>query len=310
MTSMFIENSASAAFNRRTRVLRSAGVELPAECAQILDRLQSFERHAGTPMRDRLIDAVASGDETADIGMLAALAIAESSPGKVELGDAVRAAMNQRVRAAYAKHAADIHRSVADRFDTAAAAFVKVASQFDPESDPEAAVEASSANQRAWKAAAAHAAELNKLTTPLLDAALLAGIPGGSDNPAAQAGMFTDRISEKDMLLSLCVDTSGHDRQQLWDAWDVDEVQAAVQAQANQGFTVQVPRQRRCGRWSALWSAGITIRAADLDAYEPYGRTDPVPVTPEPEPEPVDSAPPSSPKGRVYYASGRSIPVG
>lgn len=275
MPSLFVENRADAVFNRRVRTLKKVAIDLPADCAAIVDRLKAFDTATtGTPCRDRLVSAIAAGET--DLATLTALALAEASPNRVDLFEAVRAELNAQVRAAYRPHAPGIYQQVADRFDTAAASFVKAATAFDPEASPDVAVEASTAEQKAWKASAAAADQLTDLSGPLLSAALLAGIPGSSDNPAAQAGSYQDRIAEKDLTLALCINTSGHDRQQVWDAWDAVERQSHAAHQAGQGFTVEVPRPLRCGRWSALWSAGVTIKAADLDAFQPYGRTAPV----------------------------------
>lgn len=309
MSSMFVEHRADSVFNRRTRTLRMAGIELPAECVEIAQRLSAFESSTnGTPCRDQLVAAIASGDT--DLATLTALALAEANPGRPDVFDAVRAEINAKVREAYRPHAAGIYCQVADLFDSAAAAFIKSAGAFDPEASPDAAIEATAADQKAWKSAAAHAAELDRLTGPLLVAALLAEIPGGSDNPAVHAGSFQDRIAEKDLTLALCVDPSGHDRQRVWDAWDAVELQSQAASRAAQGYTVDAGRPRRCGRWSALWQAGITIKAADLDSYQPFGRTEPVALpTNDPLTEPADKAPQPRSTGHITFASGKSIPV-
>ena len=302
--SEFIESQTAGTFNRRIRALR-AYVDLPDEYTVMADRLKAFEATGtATPCRDALVAAITAGDT--DTATLAALAIAEASPHRRDVFAAVYADLHTATRAAYQPHAAAKYQEVADQFDAAAAAFIKAANVFDPEAEPAAAIEASAAEQKAWKAAAAAAAQLDRLTAPLQAAAQLAGV-AGEENPAAHHGSYYyDRITTKDALLALCVDPGEIDRQTIWSAWDAAEEQATAANQAAQGFTVDVPRPRNCGRWSALREAGVTIRAADLDSYEPFGRTEPVRVTPDP----ADPPPPSGPKGRVYFASGRSIPVG
>ncbi len=300
----FIESQTAGTFNRRIRALR-AYVALPDEYTVMADRLKAFEATGNaTPCRDALVAAITAGET--DTATLAALAIAEASPHRRDVFTTVYADLHTATRAAYKPYAPAKYQEVADQFDAAAAAFAKAANVFDPEAAPDTAIEASAAEQKAWKAAATAAAQLDRLTAPLQAAAQLAGV-AGEENPAAHHGAYYyDRITTKDALLALCVDPGGHDRQQLWDAWDAVERQSHVANQAAQGYTVDVPNQRRCGRWSALREAGATIRAAALDAYQPYGRTEPVPVTPEA----ADPPPPSGPKGRVYFASGRSVPVG
>ncbi|MBX7431125.1 hypothetical protein JDV09_03220 [Mycobacterium sp. Y57] len=277
-----VETRSDSAFNRRTRSLRLAGVELPPECAELTARLEAFETAStGRSCLKALTDAIATGDT--DTAALFALALGEASPARNDVLEAVRVDISQRIRTVYSKHAPDIYAAVSKNFNAAAQAFIKAANTFDPEASPQVAIEASAELQKAWKTSAAAAAELTALTPALLSAALLAGVTGSSENPHANRGSHhRDDIVEADLLLALTVDPGDIDRQQLWAAWDSDQLYSAAAAKAAQGFTVAVPAQRRCSRWSALREIGAVLRAADIAAFQPYGRTEPAPPSNDP----------------------------
>jgi hypothetical protein len=83
--------------------------------------------------------------------------------------------------------------------------------------------------------------------------------------------MSPDPPSANLATLPLCVDTSNHKRRTIWAAWD--------------------NKDGRCGHGAALYKAGITIRAASLDNFEPYRR--PLPL------QNVQQQVPGQPRGTV-----------
>jgi hypothetical protein len=79
--SQLLDKKAQNLFEQRVRLVTAAGVQLPDECVALQKRLKDFQRDGGTPMRDKLVAALVD-DDTAELPLLWALALAESSPNR------------------------------------------------------------------------------------------------------------------------------------------------------------------------------------------------------------------------------------
>ena len=222
--------------------LASAGIEPPAAWAELRQRLDDFTAMT-TPVRDRLANALINPAQGDDVEALRALAYAEAGNTSA-VNNTIRARVIAQMRQVYAEVAADNYGVVAQRFDSAAAAFIAAADAVDPESTAVAMVEAADKPRKAWLAAESFANELTRLTTTLAVAARLAGVPG------------TDTLP---VQLALCCDPGSAHRRRTWMAW--------------------VQQDGRCGRWSALATLGVVVRAWPSDrigAVEGYRMAKPL----------------------------------
>ena len=167
------------AFDGRIRLLTRAGIQLPDDFTVLQQQLKDFQRNAGTPIRDRIAEAIISGDNSADMDALWALALAESTPNKqlqAEVFEAVRRSVNRRLREIVADHATDYYQQIADLFDKAAKSFTAAAAVVDPELPSDAIVSASDKVRNARVNAETHVRELNSVRPVLRAAAVLAGM--------------------------------------------------------------------------------------------------------------------------------------
>ena len=219
----------------------AAVVEPPPEWTELQRRFADYlDRRVDTAAQ--LAAAVMAGDPDA-IAALQPLAIAEATGrARPEIAatvtNTVRAAVTDRLHAIYETRAVEVYGTIAAKFNSSAEKFTATTELADPNADPESVVAAPAKVRTAWSDAPLLAAELDELLPALHAAAELCGVP----TPTPPDGL----------LLPLCVDTTGHHRRRLWEAW------------RNRG---------RAGRWSALTTLGATIRAhphpADIEPYRP-----------------------------------------
>lgn len=216
-------------------ILDAAGISPPADWLALRERFT-----AATPdtCLDRLTAAILEGDRTADLTALHACAQAEAlatGPSRAQVTNALKAAVGRRLRDLYAPVAQTNYNRVADQYDAAAAEFTTAATAVNPESDAAAIVSAPTKVRSAWTDAELAARKLDALVPPLQAAAELCGI----------------NTHTAEMLLPLLVDPAGHDRRLIWESFN--------------------HAGGRCGRWSALAAASVTIRAArPVTDLEPY----------------------------------------
>jgi hypothetical protein len=263
---MTLHRNPQTNFELHVRRITSAGVELPPTIDQLRGRLKDFQRESGGhAMRDRLAAAVITADPETDRDLLWAAALAEASanpPLVADLREAVRLQVNRAIRATYSEVAVPTYLALSEQFNTAAQAFTAAAAVVDVELPAAAAINLPTKEQQAWKNAAAAVADLNRLTGPLKSAAVLAGI--------------CEETADAD--LALMVDPAAANRRQLWDAWEIEQTEAkAERAAANQSpFTTAQVVRSRCGRWSAVLTAGAILRACPPDAWTEYRRPGPM----------------------------------
>jgi len=236
----------------RTQILAKAGFAPPDEHRAIAERLAAFTA-LGTPVTNRLIDAVVSGE--GDIETLRAGALAEWDGNALRLNEivsnGVAAAQGRIVR----EVAGETYTAVQKRFNEAATAFAKASAVIDPEASPEEVISLGDLKkQGAWQEAAKLADELSGLLVPLLAAGANAGLvhPGGADTAASGSQSW----QTKSMVLGLVADVTGVEN--IRHAWDA------------------IDGSGRTGAWGALLRVGAKIAAKDLDAYEPLRRPAPL----------------------------------
>jgi hypothetical protein len=182
--------------------------------------------------------------------MLWAHALAETAatvfpPVSAQVEAHVAGMVEAELRRLYGGHAKDNYGKAKARFDAVAADFVAAAQTVDIEAPAADVVGWDDAQRAAWTAAATLATQIDAELPILTTAASLAGVKDVDTDP---------------VVLALCIDTSGaaaDRRRPLWAAWDD-------------------ATGRRCGRWSALHAAGLTIRACDLGAFAAYRRPEPI----------------------------------
>ena len=218
-----------------------ASAALPQEWIDLRARLERFLTE-GSPITQRLADAVIAG--TQDTTSLRALALAEVSampPAHATIDAVVKHAALAKLRDIYAPIAVPNYQRLAADFDGIATKFASAANIIDPEEPAERLVHASDRLRKAWSDAEKFAHQLTEMMTALAAAANLCGIP----------------IATQEELLALVCDPAGLHRRRVWEAWD---------------------STGRAGRWAALVALGATIRAHDLDAFEPYRQPRPMEV--------------------------------
>lgn len=229
------------------RLVKSAGVALPADLEQVRTRLDDFTRTAGDTIATRLIDAITSGADPATRDDLWAEYVAVSNGSHTELLDGIKNKVSQRILEDYRTQCgATNYAAVAATFNKTAATFTDCYRTVDIEADPESLLDADAKVRKSWQTAALMAAELNRLITPLKAAAELAG-------------------ARNIDVVALCVDTDGCDRHAIREAWDTDERERIAKSKVahGSGFTITVTTTR-CGRWTNLLRADARIRAAEL----------------------------------------------
>lgn len=249
-------------FERRIRTVTAAGISLPEEFTELQARLESFRNDAGQPVLGRIVNALVENDPKADLQLLRAVALAELTPDnqlRQTFDQAVKDGVHERLRVLYNKDAAKNYQTLADRFNDHASTFTEATTIVDVEADADALIGQPNERQQAWQHALVASQAMRDLLTPLAAAATLAGLCDDSD---------------PDVQFSLVVSVADHDRAQLWQAWDIEERERISVAQIESGLPSSSPRFKpsRCGRWSALSSLGVEIRACETNQYFPYGR--------------------------------------
>lgn len=233
-----------ADFTTKVDTVATAGGTVPANYTKLADRWRDYcnlENHN----QARLTAALTDPNSTADLAQLHALALAEAATpiAAADVTNAAKRAVLAELRTEYAKVAQQNYLTLAAAFDDTAAKFTKAAAIVDPEASADAMVTAGERERKAWTQAALAAVDLTTKVSALVSAASLAG-----------AGITTH-----DTHLPLLVDTEGHHRRRVWEAWDNTD--------------------GRTGRWGALVAAGVMIRTAGLDDYTPYRRPKPMEET-------------------------------
>ncbi|EHK82123.1 hypothetical protein [Rhodococcus pyridinivorans] len=230
-------------FREQIDTVAAAGGTVPDTYTTINQRWSRY-LDIGHDTSALLADAITTPGDTSDLTQLRALALAERC-GSIEQADLtkeLKAPVLLALRNAYEPVADANYRTLADTFTATATAFTKAVNAADPDLPAEQMVTQSEKARKAWTDAAIHAAELDQQLTALRAAAVLAGL----------------RAHDNDALLPLTVDTTGHHRRRLWEAWET-----------NTG---------RTGKWGALARLGATIRAAHPDTFKPYRRPAPIEV--------------------------------
>ena len=201
--------------------------------------------------RQNLIDAVIHPTKDTNLTMLRAYALAEMvGPQHVgQLAAEIQAAVLAQMTPTYAAVATKNYRGVAELFDAAATKFSDGAGLVDPESDASAVVTADEAVRTAWVEAPLHASELDRMAEAPATAAQLADIRVPVDHGA---------------LTLIC------------EPGQADQLELARAFNAKGG---------RCGRWSAMLSAGARFRALPNPAdFVPFVVEEPKPAPPPFEP--------------------------
>lgn len=232
-------------FTANLRILTTAGISPPKEISEVRERFEAFRRSVFEHGALEQVIATLTAGKDVDPLMWAA-AVADVSTNDQAKNDAL-----DRVRASVTKHLADLYRpvalsnyrAVASKFDAAAKHFVTAVSVVDPNTDAALVVSMSDTERKAWQQAELHAAELDRILPALRAAAELAG------------HNLTD--------IELTVDPGDLDSKTIEDCWDISAAESHNANMLRQGFTVTVTNTR-CGRWSALHTAGAAIRALPL----------------------------------------------
>ena len=223
--------------------LDHAGIAPPKLWTELHARYEAFAEMTPGGCGERLVDAVLSGKQTADMPALYALAIAEAEvhpTGIAAVRNRVRDATLAQLRGAYASAAATNVTKAGAAFNAAATTFAAAHDAVGVESDAEEVLHGDEQARQAWADAPVLARELDQL----LDVLVLAGSLAGH------------HIST-DAQFSLVVDATGVPRRTAWQAWDAEG--------------------GRCGRWSALLATGCQLRAhPDLDTFAPDPRPAPM----------------------------------
>ena len=221
--------------------LAAHGVPAPAEWLGLRERFAAYVELA-TPISDRLAAEILDpgGGDGGDVATLRALALAEQSATSVEdeaVNEIIRRAVHGRMVEIYRPHAERAYRTIAKRFDSAAAAFVNAAKLVDVEADAATLVRAPQRDRDAWFAAPTLAGACDDWLAVLMAAGRLAGTPAADD--------------DTEIEITLTVDAKWLHRRRVWEAWNATG--------------------RRAGRWSALHTLGAEIRAhGKPERLEPY----------------------------------------
>lgn len=257
---------------RAMKVVANAGGTIPDEWERLvgeLARLSSLDH----PCRARLISAILDADKTADVEALYAAALAEEA-GTVDtarLLNAVRHVVSARLREVASTVAGANYAAIAKQYNEIAERFTSAATAFDPETDAViVARDATNQQRKQWNEAESWAGELTRLSQPLATAAALAGVPN---------------LDKTEVVLALLCQPTDQHRRQVWTA-----------------FTTRDP-DRRCGRWSALTSLGVEIRALPADqlgALQPYREPKPIEVRQIPIADGITRAEKFDPEDKDY----------
>ena len=193
----------------------------------------------------KILAAIATGDAVVVEQAMTAAAVATITRSPIR-GRVARGIL-PALRSAYASSAGDNFRIVAERYDEAAGRLTACASATDVTAEAERIVALSAKERAGWMDAAVIAAELDVLLAALVNAANLAGISTTDNSGARLTGS----------LIALATDPGASHRRRVFEAW------------VSKG---------RCGRWAALLSLGVKLRAATLDGFEAYREPRPLEV--------------------------------
>lgn len=228
----------------------AAGIKLPPEFTELRERLRRFTV-LETPCRDRLRAELINPSTDADLDLLRAAAMIETEVQAHKLNGAARHWIAERLREINSAVAAENYGLLAKRFDKLAADFTTATKTVDVEADPGTLISAPERQRKTWIEAELLAQGLTEAMPALQAAALLAGV--------------TD-VRGTDVLALVADPGDELTGRQVWTAWYSNG---------------------RCGRWSALVAAGVTLRAAKLDEYSRYTRAEdddgaaPQPIQPD-----------------------------
>jgi hypothetical protein len=218
--------------------LADAGISPPEEWTTLRDNFNQFASDELTEdVIGQLTDAIAAGKlkEVPKLHSLALGRMAASSQDAASVTNDVKAHITRRLFDVYAPCAETNYAKAAQTFDHWCAVFTAACNAVDPESPAESIVALDDDQRHAWTVAQEAKFQLSGSLEVLKAAAKLCG---------------HDAAGSREYGPPLACDTSGHHRRRLWEAWDSTE--------------------GRTGRWGALHAMGVTIRAANLDAIEPY----------------------------------------
>jgi hypothetical protein len=217
--------------------LAAAGITPPQEWSDLLNRYRTFQGMTGDAQR-RLTQAILDGEDD-DVDELHGFALIEavaSPQDRAAVNNVVEAAVSTRLMNLYEQSAKAAYVKAAAAFDKAAQQFEKCADLIDPCTDPEAVINLSDAQRKAWGEAPLAVNAVNAALDVLREAAWLCGV----------SAVTTDEVT-----IALTLNTEGVDRRELWAAWETVE--------------------GRCGRWAAIHTLGVPITANKTpDSLEPY----------------------------------------
>lgn len=222
------------------QLLEKHGVEPPAEYAALSERIDTYTA-ISTPLVDRLVAAVLTGEGAERFADLRAAAIAESV--HTDLDDRVVNAARAKLREIYDDVAADSYKAIAARWDALSAEFSAAVKIVSPTATADEVIEQPAAVQKSWRRGKELAAQLDELAVLLQTAAMLAGVQNTETNQKAAAPELW-QLAQKSMLIGLACNPGELHRRRVWEAFD-------------QG-------------WAKLVELGVELKAADLQAYEPY----------------------------------------
>lgn len=215
----------------------TAGGSVTAEHERIDKRWLTFMDRSHTAST-RLAAAIIGTDSAEEVSTLASLALAEQA-GSVQVAavnEVVAAEAYHALRREYNKVATANYDTLREAFNATAADFTAAIKTADPDTAPDALMDSTDAERKAWTTAAALAPKLSAHIPALITAAKLAGA----------------LIRDNDDQLPLTTNPGEQHRRRIWEAWDSTE--------------------GRAGKWAALIKAGATIEARPLDQFQSYRR--------------------------------------
>lgn len=206
--------------------------------------LQLDNEHRAT---EQLAAALIAGVDKADLPAMYSNALAEwNSPAVPDVRNLVGARVHAALQTLYAPTAKRAYPQVRDEFDAAAKAFTALADTVDVESADSVIVRADNRSRQAWMDAPALARRLDELASVLAAAATLVG---------ADPGLMSLTPETEGLRLALVCQPGDTHRRRVYEAYNATG---------------------QCGRWSALHTLGVEIRAhrdpANLQPYREPGQ--------------------------------------
>jgi hypothetical protein len=230
----------------------AAGLDVPNGWTELKGRYESLIETT-EPIADRLARELI-GPTGQDVSVLWVLAIAdEQATGEADAAvlETVRRAVLDRLLALYSTVSLKNYRAAAARYNDTVKLFTEAADAIDPEGGTDQLRAASSQQRDSYFDLPGLTAELESHLATLCAAAALAGLPPDT----AFIGSANDTETTA-WQLALAVDATGCHRRKVWAAWSTTS--------------------GRCGRWSALHTQGVKLRAAShLDRLQPYEKPKP-----------------------------------